>query len=109
MFQKPHVTVTMKRQRKNAIMVIGAVKEPGLKELPRGSCSLLAALVSAGGLSEDAGTDVEIRPSLRQQRRARSARLQRAPRGRRRRNGVYRPTRRPLPSATQAAESSASI
>ena len=65
MFQKPHVTVTMKRQRKNAIMVIGAVKEPGLKELPRGSCSLLAALVSAGGLSEDAGTDVEIRPSLR--------------------------------------------
>ncbi len=61
LFRNPHVTVTMKRQRMNRITVIGAVEEAGVYRLPRGSSSLLAALVSAGGLSEDAGTEVEIR------------------------------------------------
>jgi len=60
-FQNPHVTVTMKRQRKNRITVIGAVDEPGVYHLPRGSSTLLAALVAAGGLSEDAGPNVEVR------------------------------------------------
>ena len=66
-FKNPHVTVTMKRQRTNRITVIGAVEEPGVFELPRGACSLLAALVSAGGLTEDAGPEVEIRRSVLQQ------------------------------------------
>jgi len=60
-FRDPHVTVTMKRQRMSRITVVGGVKRPGVFELPRGNCSLLAALVAAGGLSEDAGPDVEIR------------------------------------------------
>lgn len=60
-FRRPHITVTMKQQRKNVITVIGAVEEPGVYELPRRSSTLLAALVSAGGLAEDAGSDVEIR------------------------------------------------
>jgi len=60
-FQRPHVTVTMKRQRTNRITVIGAVAEPGVYEIPRTQCSLLAALVEAGGLSEDAGREVELR------------------------------------------------
>ena len=60
-FDRPHVTVTMKRQRMNKITVIGAVEEAGVYPLSRGSSSLLAALVSAGGLSEDAGRYVEIR------------------------------------------------
>jgi polysaccharide export outer membrane protein len=60
-FRNPHVTVTMKRPRVNKITVIGAVEEPGVYELPRGSSALLAALVAAGGLSDEAGTDVEIR------------------------------------------------
>ena len=62
-FQKPHVTVTMRRQRTNRITVIGAVKQPGVYTLPRGSSSLLAALVAAGGLTDEGGPDVEIRQS----------------------------------------------
>jgi polysaccharide export outer membrane protein len=60
-FQRPHVTVTMKRQRMNRVTVIGAVEEPGVYELPRSASSLLAALVEAGGLSEEAAREVEIR------------------------------------------------
>jgi polysaccharide export outer membrane protein len=65
-FRNPHVTVTMKRPRVNKVTVIGAVEEPGVYDLPRGSSALLAALVAAGGLSEEAGTDVEIRRPGRQ-------------------------------------------
>lgn len=61
LYRAPHVTVTMKRQRTNRVTVVGAVKEPGQYDLPRGSSNLLTALVAAGGLSEDAGTNVEIR------------------------------------------------
>ena len=60
-FHNPHVTVIMKQRRMNQITVIGAVNEPNVYELPRGSSSLLAALVIAGSLTEDAGPDVEIR------------------------------------------------
>jgi polysaccharide export outer membrane protein len=60
-FRTPCVTVTMKEQRKNRITVVGAVKKPGLYELPRGSSSLLAALVAADGLGKEAGPEVEIR------------------------------------------------
>jgi len=63
-FQKPNVTVTMRRQRSNRVTVIGAVKTPGVYTLPRGSSSLLAALVSAGGLTDEATSEVEIRRSL---------------------------------------------
>lgn len=65
-YRSPSVTVTMKHQRMNKITVIGAVDEPGVYELPRGSSTLLAAIVAANGLSKEAGTDVEIRrPALR--------------------------------------------
>jgi polysaccharide export outer membrane protein len=60
-FRTPCVTVTMKEQRKNKVLVVGAVKKPGAYDLPRGSSSLLAALVAAEGLSKEAGVDVEIR------------------------------------------------
>ena len=61
LYRNPNVTVTMKRQRTNRVTVMGAVKEPGVYELPRGSSDLLAALVAAGNLDKDAGTTVEIR------------------------------------------------
>ncbi len=61
LYRRPHVTVTMERQRTNRIMVAGAVEEPGIHELPRGSSYLSAAIMAAGGLAEDAGTKVEIR------------------------------------------------
>ena len=60
-FRNPIVTVLMKRQRVNKVMVLGAVDAPGAYELPRGSSSLLSALVAAGGLSDEAGVAVEIR------------------------------------------------
>jgi len=65
-FQRPHVTVTMKRQRINRVTVIGAVEEPGVYDLPRSASCLLAALVEAGGLSEDAARQVEIRRPVAQ-------------------------------------------
>jgi len=61
LYRRPTVTVTMKRQRMNRVMVVGAVKKPDVYELPRGRSDLLAAIVAAGGLEEDAGTQVEIR------------------------------------------------
>ena len=61
LYRRPQVTVTEKRQRLNRVTVVGAVEEPGTKELPRGSSFLLEALVAAGGIAEDAGTMVEIR------------------------------------------------
>lgn len=61
LYRQPHVTVSVKRQRTNRVTVLGGVKDPGVHELPRGSSYLMAALVSAGGLSDDAGTKVEIR------------------------------------------------
>lgn len=61
LYLRPNVTVTMKRQRMNRVMVVGAVKKPDVYELPRGRSDLLAAIVAAGGLEEDAGTNVEVR------------------------------------------------
>jgi len=66
-YRNPHITVSMKRQRTNRVTVVGAVLEPGVYELPRGSSYLLSAIVEAGGLSGDASTDVEIRRSARAQ------------------------------------------
>lgn len=64
-FKSPNVTVTMKKQRTNRVTVMGAVKKPGVYELPRGQSDLLAALNAAEGLEKDAGTIVEIRNSMR--------------------------------------------
>lgn len=63
LYLQPHVVVTMKHQRLNRITVVGAVEEPGIVELPRGQSYLLDAVVAAGGLSEDAGANVDIRTS----------------------------------------------
>ena len=61
LYRNPNVTVTMKRQRMNRVTVTGAVQEPGTYELPRGRSDLLAAIVAAGNLAKDAGTNIEIR------------------------------------------------
>lgn len=61
LYRNPQVTVTMKQQRVNRVTVVGAVKQPGVYRIPRGQSDLLAALVAAGGLSDDAGTKVDIR------------------------------------------------
>ncbi|HTM54317.1 MAG TPA: polysaccharide biosynthesis/export family protein [Pirellulales bacterium] len=60
-YRNPTVTLDIKRQRTNRVTVIGAVENPDVYELPRGSSSLLAALVAAGGLSANAATTLEVR------------------------------------------------
>ena len=61
LYRNPNVTMTMKSQRTNRIMVAGAVKKPQIYNLPRGQCDLLSALSSAEGLTDAAGTEVVIR------------------------------------------------
>ena len=61
LYRRPTVTVTMEHQRVNFVTVTGAVKKPGVYEIPRGRSNLLAAIVAAEGLEKDAGTIVEIR------------------------------------------------
>lgn len=60
-YRSPHVTVSMKKQRTNTVRVIGAVKNQGPVNLPRGSSDLFTALVAAGGLTDDAGIFVDVR------------------------------------------------
>jgi polysaccharide export outer membrane protein len=60
-FRTPSITVTMKQCHTSKVTVVGSVKTPGPVDLPRGSTSLMAAIVAAGGLNKDAGLDVEIR------------------------------------------------
>jgi polysaccharide biosynthesis/export protein len=60
-FRTPCITLNMKQCRTNKISVVGAVSKPGPHELPRGSSSLMAALVAAEGLTKEAGMEVEIR------------------------------------------------
>ena len=61
LYRAPQVTVTMRKKAINRVTVVGAVKEQGTKELPRGQSTLLAALMAAGSLDEKAGTIIEIR------------------------------------------------
>ncbi|MGD9714445.1 MAG: SLBB domain-containing protein [Thermomicrobiales bacterium] len=61
LFTAPHVTVTCKRRNMYEITVTGAVEMQGTYPIPAGSADLLHAIVAAGGLAEDAGTNVEIR------------------------------------------------
>jgi polysaccharide export outer membrane protein len=60
-FRNPCITVAMRQCRTRKVTVVGAVNKPGPVELPRGASSLMTALIAAGGLSKEAGTEVEIR------------------------------------------------
>jgi len=61
LFRTPCITLSMKQCYTSQVTVIGAVTNPGRHTLPRGSTSLMTALLAAGGLSKEAGTEVEIR------------------------------------------------
>ena len=60
-YKDPQVTLIMSQKRMNRVTVVGAVRKPGVYEVPRGSSDLIAAVFAAGGLADDAGTTVEIR------------------------------------------------
>jgi len=60
MYRHPLVTVEIKSKAVNRITVLGAVKEQGVHEIPRGGSDLISALAAAGGLTDDADSVVEI-------------------------------------------------
>jgi len=57
---RPSVTVQVLTPAVNRITVLGAVEEPGVKEIPKGSCDLARAIAAAGGLTDEAGTKVDV-------------------------------------------------
>ena len=59
-YRLPQVTVRFEKRRVVRIAVLGAVRTPGVYELPAGEADLLAAIVHAGGLHEEAGSEVRI-------------------------------------------------
>lgn len=59
-YRQPYVTVTITQRAVNHVTVLGGVSRPGVVELPRGASDLASAIAAAGGLSNDAGTQVEI-------------------------------------------------
>jgi len=59
-YVQPYVTVEIESKAVKRVTVLGAVNDPGVHELPYGNCDLVTALAAAGGLSEEAGTEVEI-------------------------------------------------
>jgi polysaccharide export outer membrane protein len=60
-FVDPNVSLILDSRRSNRVTVVGAVEKPGTYELPAFGSDVLAAIVSAQGLSEDAGTIIEVR------------------------------------------------
>ena len=60
-FINPVVTLVLTTRRSNRVTVLGAVKEPGTYDVPASQSFLLGALMQAKGLTEDAGTIIEIR------------------------------------------------
>lgn len=60
-FVNPNVSVLLSTRRSNRITVVGAVGSPGTYELPVHNSDVLNALVHAGGVTEDAGTVIELR------------------------------------------------
>ncbi len=60
-YRAPNVSVRLLKRRTNRVTVVGAVLQPGVKELPASDCDLFSVLVAAGGLADDASTTVEIR------------------------------------------------
>ena len=64
-YKKPSVAITVESRQTNRVTVLGAVHDPGEYDLPVGSSHLLAALASAGSVTEDADRFVEIRQPAR--------------------------------------------
>ena len=59
-YLQPNITVEIKKKAVNHITVLGAVEKPGLHEVPRNSSDVVSALAMAGGITDEAGTEVEI-------------------------------------------------
>ena len=61
LYRNPTVTVSFAHKRTNRVRVLGAVKVPGVYELPPEASDVVSAIAAAEGLAENAGENVEIR------------------------------------------------
>lgn len=59
-YRRPHVSLKIEAKAVHQITVLGAVEEPGVKEIARSGSNLVQALAAAGGLTDEAGEVVEI-------------------------------------------------
>lgn len=60
-FRNPRVTIEFLHQKMNKVRVLGGVKESGLYEFRPGSSDVVSVMAAAGGLAENAGSNVSIR------------------------------------------------
>lgn len=65
LLKQPQLTLKVLDYKKNKISVIGAVKKPGIYQLRPDHSDPLRAIAAAEGVTEDAGTIVEIRRTVR--------------------------------------------
>lgn len=59
-YRRPNVTLEVRERATRQITVLGAVTEPGVHELPVSACDVLNAIAAAGGMTEEAGPEVEV-------------------------------------------------
>ena len=59
-YLQPQVQVRVTEQATHRVTVLGAVADPGVQDVPRSGCDILAAVAAAGGFTEEAGTVVEV-------------------------------------------------
>ena len=60
-YRDPQVSIQFETRHANNVTVLGSVETPGVYRLNSANSDLLAALVAAGGLTDEAGTLIEIR------------------------------------------------
>jgi polysaccharide export outer membrane protein len=60
-YRQPTVATQLLKRRTNQVTVLGAVENPGTYSLPTADSHLLAALMAAGGLTQQADPTIEIR------------------------------------------------
>jgi polysaccharide export outer membrane protein len=60
-YRRPQVAIQLKDRYGSSVTVLGAVKKPGTYRIASANTDLLAALIAAGGLHDNASTVVEIR------------------------------------------------
>lgn len=57
---QPAVVLEVEDPAVNQVTVLGSVFKPGVQKLPRGASDVLSAIASAGGLTKEASTEVEV-------------------------------------------------
>ncbi|MEM6331561.1 MAG: polysaccharide biosynthesis/export family protein [Planctomycetota bacterium] len=59
-YRQPNITLEVREKATHQVTVLGAVAEPGVHQLPVAACDVVSAIAAAGGLTEEAGADVEV-------------------------------------------------